>query len=342
MFAGGTNFGFMGGANYAESYSPRPGTPKRYIPHTTSYDVDALVSEGGRPTKKYFLCRDVLDEFLGKEKRPHVYEAQLTQSINVRITETADLYENIDNLTETKDESIIPKTMELYNQNYGLINYTTTLDGFADNPYPLHPYRYLDRANLYVDDEWFATFLRDRGTTKAAEGVDIVNGLPMFCQTGSEHKIDVLVENIGRVNHRAPMNYERKGLDDCIHYAGVKLYHYVTRTLPLDDLSRIVWKSERHRVDHKPCFFKGTFDAKSGIDTYVSFEQFDHGYVWINGFNVGRYDGSGPQLTLYVPGHLLNDTNNEIIVLDVHPVGEHTEISLIDHEILEGDSVELS
>ena len=70
MFYGGTNFGFMGGANYGCSYSPRPNTPIRYIPYTTSYDVDALVSENGIPTEKYYLCRDVLDEYLGRNKRP--------------------------------------------------------------------------------------------------------------------------------------------------------------------------------------------------------------------------------------------------------------------------------
>ncbi len=66
MFAGGTNFGFMGGANYGKSYSPRLNIPIRYIPHSTSYDCNSLIGENSRPTEKYFLCRDVLDEYLGR------------------------------------------------------------------------------------------------------------------------------------------------------------------------------------------------------------------------------------------------------------------------------------
>ena len=183
--------------------------------------------------------------------------------------------------------------------------------------------------------------MRDRGTTRIADGVDLDGfGLPLLCHNGTERKIDVLVENVARVNHRSPMDFERKGLEDCVLYAGVKLFYYETRTLPLKDLSHIAWSTERPAA-HKPCFFKGTFDAKASVDTYVSFENLGHGYVWVNGFNVGRYDEAGPFMTLYLPGHFLKEKDNEIIVLDIHPKGEITEISLLDHEILEGDSVEM-
>ena len=45
------------------------------------------------------------------------------------------------------------------------------------------------------------------------------------------------------------------------------------------------------------------------------------GCVFINGFNVGRYRTVGPQLTLYVPGELLRDGGNEIVVFDVQTAG---------------------
>jgi hypothetical protein len=48
------------------------------------------------------------------------------------------------------------------------------------------------------------------------------------------------------------------------------------------------------------------------------------------------------QMTLYLPGHYLKETGNELIVLDIDPVGERASISLLDHEILEGDAVPLS
>ena len=48
------------------------------------------------------------------------------------------------------------------------------------------------------------------------------------------------------------------------------------------------------------------------------------------------------QMTLYLPGHFLKETGNELIVLDIDPVGERARVEFLDHEILEGDAVELS
>ena len=47
-------------------------------------------------------------------------------------------------------------------------------------------------------------------------------------------------------------------------------------------------------------------------------------------------------MTLYLPGHFLKDSDNEIIVLDIDPVGERKTVQFLDHEILEGESKELS
>ena len=91
-----------------------------------------------------------------------------------------------------------------------------------------------------------------------------------------------------------------------------------------------------------PCFFKGTFSAIAGVDSFVSFENFTRGYIWVNGFNIGRYDSAGPQITLYLPGEIVNQNDNEIIVLDIDPVGDKKHIPLLKHPVLEGDAAELS
>jgi len=343
MFSGGTNFGFMGGGNIGSSFSPRPNTPlNRYIPHTTSYDCDALISEDGRPTEKYFLCRDVLDEYLGKEKRPHILPERKTQSLTVSLDQAAPLFENLEALTEKRDYALRPKPMEDYDQNYGIILYTTKLEAYKETPVSVRPFKFRDRANFYVDGEWFATYMRDREVTKIGENISKVSDYPAIKQDGKEKKIDILVENTGRINFGRFLPDERKGLEDGILYGGVKLVGYDTRSMPLEDLSRLMWRDNKNTKEHMPCFFKGNFDAESGVDTYASFENFGHGYIWINGFNLGRYDSAGPQMTLYLPGHFLKDKDNEIIVLDIDPTGEKTKIEFLDHEILEGDAVELS
>lgn len=332
MFAGGTNFGFMGGANIGKSYSPRENTPVRYIPHTTSYDVDALIGENGQPTEKYYLCRDVLDEYLGKKKRDHILPHYQTQAITVELSLTADLFDNLDALTKAKEFSIKPKPMEDIGQSYGLILYTTELNGFDNPQTTINLTKYRDRATVYIDNQYFATFLRDRGITKSVT--------PSFAQTGNKRKIDVLVENLGRLNFGREMSDERKGLEESVVCMNAMLFGYEIRALPLDDLSALAWSKKPH-TENKPCFFKGIFNAKQGVDTYVDFSALSHGYVWINGFNLGRYDSAGPQMTLYLPGTLLKKKDNEIIILDIAPIGNRSSITLTSHETLEGDAHEL-
>ena len=58
MFHGGTNFGFMSGANA----SPGP----RYQATVTSYDYDAPLDEAGNPTPKYAAFRDVIARHIGQ------------------------------------------------------------------------------------------------------------------------------------------------------------------------------------------------------------------------------------------------------------------------------------
>merc|ERR1712226_974679 len=54
-------------------------------------------------------------------------------------------------------------------------------------------------------------------------------------------------------------------------------------------------------------------------DTWLDSKGFTKGYVWVNGFNLGRYwETTVPQHTLYVPASVLRAGNNEVVVLDLH------------------------
>ncbi len=55
MFEGGTNFGFMNGANGVSSGKLQP------VP--TSYDYDAPLNEAGDPTEKYFDIQKVISKY---------------------------------------------------------------------------------------------------------------------------------------------------------------------------------------------------------------------------------------------------------------------------------------
>ena len=82
-------------------------------------------------------------------------------------------------------------------------------------------------------------------------------------------------------------------------------------------------KKERSIIEKEikndgPAFFKGTFQAKAGIDTCLHTKGLGRGFVVINGFCIGRFWSVGPQETLYVPGGILKDGENEIIIFELH------------------------
>lgn len=81
--------------------------------------------------------------------------------------------------------------------------------------------------------------------------------------------------------------------------------------------------------NEKPVFYKGELVIEDIMDTFVRLDGWTKGFVWINGFHLGRYWEKGPQRTLYLPGPPLREGTNELIVLEPHgtekPVVELTD-----------------
>jgi len=129
-----------------------------------------------------------------------------------------------------------------------------------------------------------------------------------------EKKIGVLVDTMGRVNYGERMN-DRKGFSD-IYIANQRQMGYDVWTLPLDNLDKLEYKKlEKWDKDKGAMFFKGTFKASSQADCFVHVDGFEKGYIWVNGFNLGRYWSVGPQKSLYLPGALLKE-ENEIVICE--------------------------
>ena len=66
-----------------------------------------------------------------------------------------------------------------------------------------------------------------------------------------------------------------------------------------------------------PGFYKASFKLDKTGDTFLNFEKFGKGLVYVNGKGLGRIWEIGPQQTIYVPGCWLKKGVNEIIVFDV-------------------------
>ena len=90
---------------------------------------------------------------------------------------------------------------------------------------------------------------------------------------------------------------------------------YDVYTIPLDNLENLSFKKvDSVEKKSEPVFLRGTFNAGKG-DCFVNMKGFTKGYVFVNGFNLGRYWDIGPQRALYLPGVLLKE-NNEIIIFE--------------------------
>ncbi|MDY5638212.1 MAG: discoidin domain-containing protein, partial [Parabacteroides sp.] len=66
-----------------------------------------------------------------------------------------------------------------------------------------------------------------------------------------------------------------------------------------------------------PGCYRATFQVKKPGDTFLNFETWGKGLVYVNGHGMGRIWEIGPQQTLYVPGCWLKAGENEVLVFDI-------------------------
>lgn len=301
MFHGGTNFGFTAGANQNKSYEPT----------ITSYDYCALLNEWGDYTPAYHEVRKILCEHQGIQMGELPPSPKLQSIGNIELTEYASLFDNLSNIAE-KHYAPVPESMEYFNQNFGLIYYETEIEGKYDIS-PLNIKDVHDFGYVYFDDKFKKRISRLESTAKGLKSLFSKKNSEKFLMSAikDRRKIGVLVDTMGRVNYGEHM-IDRKGITD-IYIGNQRQMGYDIYTIPLDNLEKLEYHTDKKDA---PLFLKGSFKAKSNDDCFVHLNGFKKGYVWVNGFNLGRYWEIGPQKSLYLPGALLKE-NNEIIVLEM-------------------------
>ncbi len=292
MFEGGTNFGFMNGSNYYDNLTP----------DVTSYDYDAVLTEDGQITEKYRRFQEVISKFTPIPEVPLTTEIKRKAYGSVKLKDKVSLFSTLDTLS-SKTELSYTVSMEKLGQSYGYILYHSSL-AKETKLEKIKLNRANDRANILLDQKKLIT-LYDRELQEEHE----------IC--GELHKdsvIDILVENMGRVNFGARMEEQRKGIDgrvqinDHIHH-GWEIY-----PLPLDHIEQVDFSGEYK--EGVPAFYRFELEVDETADTFLELSGFGKGCVFLNGFNLGRFWEIGPQKRLYVPAPLLREGRNEIIVFE--------------------------
>jgi beta-galactosidase len=288
---GGTTFGWMNGANIDNG---------RYEPDVTSYDYDAAIDESGRPTAKYTQFLDAIARATGNVP-PAVPQIPGVQGVApFRLEESSPLFDELPAAVSSSE----PMTMEALGQAYGYVLYRTMISRSVAGTLQLRGLH--DYAKVYANGKLLGSLDRREGTESL--NVDLAGGT----------RLDVLVENTGRVNYGPALPGENVGLIGGVTLDGRALRGWQQFSMPMQHPDERKY-SRRRCVG--PCFYKGTFSTNSQQDMFLNTENVSKGFVWVNGIALGRVWSIGPQKTLYLPGVWLHRGRNEVVVLDLEGKG---------------------
>ncbi len=335
MTHGGTSFGHWAGAN-------SPG----FAPDVTSYDYDAPINEYGLATPKFWELRKMMEKYdangfpLGGRKGglPAVPKAPMP-IITVpkfELTEFAPMMTAL-----TKPVNGTPKTFEEMDMGWGTMMYSTRLPEITSQSVLTGEFH--DFAQVFIDKKYIGKIDRVKNeksltipaVKKGAELIIIVEGMGRInfgraikdfkgivgnvTLTTETDNMEMVLTPKNWMNVAIPDDYQTavkaldmvKGVNDQVAAGKVK------GSTPALAFTQGYEGSKKLADIMKPGYHRGYFTLKKVGDTFLNFETWGKGQVWVNGHAMGRIWSIGPQQTLYVPGCWLKKGKNEIIVLDI-------------------------
>ncbi|MEB6248175.1 beta-galactosidase [Mammaliicoccus sciuri] len=294
MFHGGTNYGFWNGCSARGSVD---------LPQITSYDYDAPLNEMGNPTQKYYDLQKML-----KEEIPHIEQAEplikdFIELKHIQLQDKVSLFNVLDEISY-KTTSKYPETMEETGDGLGYMLYRTKVHKDS----PVEKFRIVDardRVKMYIDGEHvYTAYQQEIGDAFEAE------------LQSEEPQIDILVENMGRVNYGYKLlaSTQRKGLGQGLMQDLHFVQDYEQFHIQLEQLNKEHFEEEW--IKDTPAFYRYVFMLNEANNTHIDVSAFSKGVVLVNGVNIGRYWNVGPTASLYISKTLLHEGENEIIIFD--------------------------
>ena len=315
MTHGGTSFGHWAGAN-------SPG----FAPDVTSYDYDAPINEWGLATPKFWELRKMMEKYNGGKKMPAVPKAPMP-IITVpkfELKEFAPLmYANGGLNTDGNADDL---TFEAHNLGWGYAAYYTALPELPVSSVLTAEFH--DFAQVFIDGKYIGKIDRVKNEksltippTKAGSLLVIVveaMGRINFGRAIKDFKGIVGNVTISSKVGKHDVTYSLKGWEK--YFVNDK---YETALLALHRASATENNEyiENFKEDAKMMggrgYYRGYFNINKVGDTFLNFETWGKGQVYVNGHAMGRIWSIGPQQTLYIPGCWLKKGKNEVIVLDI-------------------------
>lgn len=308
MVHGGTNFGFTSGANYDNKHDIQP--------DLTSYDYDAPISEAGWATEKYMVLRNLL-----KKPETPAIPAQIPVITipEITLTKAVDLEDVKNNIEPVSADN--PLTFEELNQGHGYVWYSKKFNQPISGKLELNGLR--DYAIIYVNG------------TKVAELNSYYKKYDCEIDIPFNATLDIIVENMGRINYGAKIINSTKGIISPVIINGQTITgNWDMYKLPMDVVPNLsTYKSTA--TAGRPTIYQGSFNLAKTGDTFLDMEKWGKGIVFVNGVNIGRYWGVGPQQTLYLPGCWLKTGKNDIVIFEQQNETVHKTLSAVSVPVLE-------
>lgn len=310
MVHGGTNFAFTSGANYNDEHNIQP--------DITSYDYDAPISEAGWATPKYMAIRELMKKYAAYEI------PEIPEKIPVISLPKISLSSTADGLTMIKStESVTadqPMTFEELGQGSGYVLYRKRFTQPINGTLKIPGLR--DFATVYVNGK------------KKGELNRVLNTYEMNIDIPFNGTLEILVENMGRINYGAEIIHNRKGIISPVTINDYEISgNWEMYKAPFDEAPKVA-SSETVKTG-LPILYKGTFKVKKTGDTFLDMENWGKGIVFVNGHNLGRYWKVGPQQTLYLPGAWLKKGENEIIIFEQLNDTAQSSLSSVEEPVLQ-------
>ncbi len=277
MIHGGTNFGFTSGANYDKDHDIQP--------DITSYDYDAPISEAGWATPKYMALRKLFQQNVSYKIPPIPAQIPVIEIPSIKLNKAVSLFTMKDKMQPVLSDT--PKTFEGLNQGYGYVLYSRHFKNAIKGKLEINGLR--DYAIVYVNQKKASVLNRYH------------NNYSCDMDIPANATLDILVENMGRINYGAEIIHNLKGIispvkiDDKEITGDWKMYKF-----PMDH-EPVLKDYVNGYTKNIPVIYKGSFSLSKTGDTFLDMSTWGKGIVFVNGHNLGRYWNVGPQQAYICP-----------------------------------------
>lgn len=292
MVHGGTNFGFTTGANYSNATNLQP--------DMTSYDYDAPISEAGWATEKYNAIRALMMKSVAYKVPAVPARIPVIAIPKISLNKTVDVMTMVTGMKAVENDT--PMTFEDLNQGTGYVLYRRHFNQPISGMMRIKGLA--DYAVVYVNG------------TKVGELSRVTDVDSMEVNIPFNGVLDILVENMGRINYGARIVESFKGITKPVTIEGNEITgNWQMYSLPMDRMPDMTKLAAGYKVG-MPVLYGGSFTLDKVGDTFLDMAKWGKGIVFVNGINLGRYWKVGPQQTLYLPGCFLKKGKNDIVVFE--------------------------